>query len=127
MAFIQLLTGIPKPDAIKELDGPELLEGFAEGLFDHPYWLQDLSHLPLFAVLAWLWSWYFGGPRPEAWYVPAAAWISYLFATANELIQVIVPQRFPTAGDLLMNLAGVTFGLWLHLRLCRLRAEQKPK
>jgi hypothetical protein len=125
LLFLQLLTGIPKPDIIREADGPAFLERFAEELFGYPYWAQDLSHLPLFAMLAWLWSWYLGGPKPGAKWAVGAAWISFTYAALNELGQYFVPKRFPGAGDLIMNLLGVLLGLWAHSKLVRERSQEK--
>tara|TARA_B100000579_G_scaffold191816_1_gene156758 strand:- start:252 stop:713 length:462 start_codon:yes stop_codon:yes gene_type:complete len=125
LLFLQLLTGIPKPDVIREADGPAFLERFAEELFDYPYWAQDLSHLPLFAMLAWLWSWYLGGPKPGAKWAVAAAWISFSYAVLNELGQYFVPKRFPGAGDLIMNLLGVLLGLLAHSKLVKARSPEK--
>ena len=119
LLFLQLLTGIPKPDVIREADGPAFLERFAEELFGYPYWAQDLSHLPLFAMLAWLWSWYIGGPKAGAKWAVAAAWISFTYAVLNEMGQYFVPKRFPGAGDLIMNLLGVSIGLLAHSKLVR--------
>tara|TARA_B110000438_G_scaffold300895_1_gene354386 strand:+ start:1830 stop:2291 length:462 start_codon:yes stop_codon:yes gene_type:complete len=119
LLFLQLLTGIPKPDIIREADGPEFLERFAEELFGYPYWAQDLSHLPLFAALAWLWSWYFGGPKTGSKWAVAAAWISFTYAVLNEMGQYFVPKRFPSAGDLIMNILGVSIGLFAHSKLVR--------
>jgi len=117
MLILQLLTGIPKPGVIRESQGPKLLEEFANELFGYPYWAQDLSHLPLFALLAWLWSWYFGGPQTGKSWETKAAWISFSYGILNEMLQYFVPQRFPSAGDVIMNLAGVALGLWLHAKL----------
>ncbi|MEC7394676.1 MAG: hypothetical protein VX839_07300, partial [Verrucomicrobiota bacterium] len=52
--FLQIITGIPKPGTLKNIDANELLVRFSTELFDYPYWLQDLSHLPLFFALGWL-------------------------------------------------------------------------
>ena len=125
LLFLQLLTGIPKPDIIHEADGPAFLERFAEELFGYPYWAQDLSHLPLFAMLAWLWSWYLGGPKPGAKWAAAAAWISFTYAVLNEMGQYFVPKRFPSAGDLIMNLLGVLLGLMAHSKLVGATNQKK--
>ena len=124
LLLLQLLTGIPKPDVIRDANGPKFLEKFAEELFDYPYWAQDLSHLPLFAGLSWLWSWYLGGPKTGRRWALAAAWISFSYAIFNEMGQYFVPKRFPSAGDLIMNIVGVTIGLWLHARLVRDRSPR---
>ncbi len=120
--FLQFLTGIPKPDAIRDMKGPEFLEKFAEELFDYPYWVQDLSHLPLFAGLAWLWSWYYGGPEKGRFWAVGAGWICFSYAILNEMGQYFVPKRFPSAGDLVMNIFGVAIGLWLHARLTKMES-----
>ena len=125
LLFLQLLTGIPKPDIIREADGPAFLERFAEELFGYPYWAQDLSHLPLFAMLAWLWSWYLGGPKPGAKWAVAAAWISFTYAVLNEMGQYFVPKRFPSAGDLIMNILGVSIGLLAHAKILRATNREK--
>ena len=126
LLFLQLLTGIPKPDFIRETGGPKFLERFAEELFEYPYWAQDLSHLPLFAVLAWLWSWYLGGPKAGSKWAVIAAWISFTYAVINELGQYFVPKRFPSAGDLIMNILGVSIGLLAHSRLVRAKSREMP-
>ncbi|MBU62469.1 MAG: hypothetical protein CMI26_08200 [Opitutae bacterium] len=124
LLFLQLLTGIPKADIIREADGPEFLERFAEELFGYPYWAQDLSHLPLFAVLAWLWSWYLGGPKAGTKWAVAAAWISFTYAVLNEMGQYFVPKRFPSVGDLIMNIIGVTIGLLAHAKLFKAKNRE---
>ncbi|MFL2928938.1 MAG: hypothetical protein ACJZ72_10200 [Opitutales bacterium] len=58
--FLQILTGFPKPESLKKFDANDLFIRFSEELFGYPFWLQDLSHLPLFFALAWLWSWKLG-------------------------------------------------------------------
>jgi hypothetical protein len=113
--FIQILTGIPKPSILRERSADEMLLQFAEEIFDYPYWLQDISHFPLFFLFAWLWSWFFQrkkGGRLFTFYLPMFLCLS--FAIFNELAQVFIPQRFPSFGDLAMNLMGVISALFLH-------------
>ena len=113
--LIQILTGIPKPSTLRERSADDLLIQFAEEIFDYPYWLQDISHYPLFFLLAWLWSWFFQrkkGPRLSTFCLPVFLSLSY--AIFNELAQFFIPQRFPSFGDLAMNLMGVTSALILH-------------
>ena len=114
MVFLQLLTGIPKPEYLELLDGPESLWIFSKIIYDYPYYLQDLSHFPLFAGLAWLWSWHFGGPRGGKLLHGTALAIAMGYGILNEVIQVLLPTRFLSMGDLMMNVAGVLFGAWLH-------------
>ena len=119
MLVLQLLTGIPKPKFWEDLDG---LEGFWELskiIYDYPYYLQDLSHFPLFAGLAWLWSWYLGGPDQGKQFHGTALTISMTYGIVNECLQLILPDRFLSTGDLMMNVVGVLFGAWLHGMILR--------
>ena len=118
--FIQALTGFPKPESLIDLDANELFVRFSKELFAYPFWLQDLSHLPLFYGLAWLWSWYLGpvlslscALRNKAFY------IATLYGITNEMAQAYIPDRFPSPGDIIMNLAGVCLGLATHSIVCR--------
>ena len=118
--FLQILTGFPKSDSLKDLDANELFIRFSHELFDYPFWLQDLSHLPLFFVLAWLWSWQLGSILKFSAILKNKAFIfSTFYGCANEMAQAFIPDRFPSVGDLMMNMAGVLLGLFLHSLLCR--------
>ena len=118
--FLQILTGFPKPGSLKDRDAHELFVRFSEELFAYPFWLQDLSHLPLFFGLAWLWSWQLGPViRLKNTLFNKAAVISYSYAVINEMIQAFIPDRFPSPGDLIMNVVGVFLGLLTHSILSR--------
>ena len=105
--FLQAITGIPKPDALDEFDASDITIRFAEMLYDYPYWLQDLSHLPLFFVFTWLAHWFFSSSQSQNRYNLRAIAVSIFYAIFNEGIQAIIPDRFTSPGDLFMNLAGV--------------------
>jgi len=113
--LLQLLTGLPRPDLLERLDASELLIEFSKGVFSYPFWLQDLSHLPLFALFSWLWYWYFKD-KPTIWASPAFH-ISWSYAIINELSQSFVPNRFPSVGDFIMNLLGVALSSFLYFYL----------
>ena len=51
--FLQILTGFPKPDSLNDIDANKLFIRFSEELFSYPFWLLDLSHLPLFFGFGW--------------------------------------------------------------------------
>lgn len=122
--FLQVLTGFPKPNSLIEIDAGELFVRFSEKLFSYPFWLQDLSHLPLFFVLAWLWSWYLGSIKSYSDILKnRALYISISYGIFNELIQAFIPDRFPSPGDLIMNLIGVSLGLITHSLLFK-RADK---
>lgn len=112
--IIQILTGIPKPDALKDAAVHELFIEISEGIFDYPFWLQDLSHFPLFFLFAWLWTWYIRRFQQTIPTLLCTLFITISFAVINELTQFFIPQRFPSVGDIIMNLSGVFSALFLH-------------
>jgi glycopeptide antibiotics resistance protein len=112
--FLQAITGIPKPDALDEFDASDFAIRFAEMLYDYPYWLQDLSHLPLFFVFTWMAHWFFGAAWSQNSYNLKAVAVSISYAVFNEGIQAIIPDRFPSPGDLFMNLAGVAAAAFVY-------------
>ena len=121
LLFLQLLTGIPQPISLEEMNADEIWLSFSEEIFSYPFWLQDLSHLPLFFVFAWLWAWYLGPVSISKKPIKNGCFhICWLYACVNELTQFLVPMRFPSAGDLFMNLLGVILGLTFH-SLCSYR------
>ena len=100
---------------LKKFDANDLFIRFSEELFGYPFWLQDLSHLPLFFALAWLWSWKIGPIRGFTELLPNKAFlISAIYAVVNEMAQEFIPDRFPSLGDLIMNLSGVFLGVFTH-------------
>ena len=115
LIFLQLLTGIPKPEALKDLDSDKFLISFSEELFSYPFWLQDLSHLPLFLIFAWAWAWYLGPIKLfDRSKKKSCLYFCLFYACFNEFSQFFVPMRFPSLGDLIMNLIGVCLGLYFH-------------
>lgn len=113
--LLQFLTGLPKPDLLERLDASILLIEFSAGVFSYPFWLQDLSHLPLFALFSWIWYWYCKVQRTLM--TSAAFHISWSYACLNELSQFLVPNRFPSVGDLIMNLLGVGISSFVYFYL----------
>lgn len=114
---LQLVTGFPKPEAMRDFDSNQFFIRFSEELFDYPYWLQDLSHLPLFFLLTWLWLWV-----SKVEYLQKAFWLNPAFifcisyGFANEMIQNFIPDRFPSFGDIVMNLLGVILAMLAHAK-----------
>ena len=112
--FIQLLTGIPKPDILKSAAVHDLFIQISESIFDYPFWLQDLSHFPLFFLFAWLWTWYLRRVQQTIPTLLYSVCITVSFAVINEITQFFIPQRFPSLGDIIMNLSGVSSALIAH-------------
>jgi VanZ family protein len=111
---IQALTGFPKPQTMKEISAHDFLIYISEELFDYPYWLQDLSHFPLFFLLAWLWAWFLRRKDPKYSALFKSLLICTSFAVLNELSQFFIPRRFPSIADVVMNLAGVGASIIIH-------------
>jgi hypothetical protein len=109
--FLQILTGFPKPESLKKFDANDLFIRFSEELFGYPFWLQDLSHLPLFFALAWLWSWKLGPINGFTnLFQNKAFLISAIYAVVNEMAQEFIPDRFPSVGRLNYELIRGVFG-----------------
>ena len=113
--ILQILTGLPRPELLEQFDASNLLVEFSEEIFSYPFWLQDLSHLPLFAIFSWLWYWYL--KSETSIFGSLAFHISWSYACVNELSQFFVPNRFPSVGDLTMNLLGVLVSTFLYFYL----------
>ena len=117
--LIQFLTGIPKPDILRKVDVNDLLIQISEELFDYPFWLQDLSHLPLFFIFAWLWTWFLRRNQQSKTTLLYSATITISYAILNELTQFYIPERFPSVADIIMNISGVFIALTLHSTMIR--------
>jgi VanZ family protein len=115
--FLQLITGIPKPEALDKFDAAEIAIRLSEQLYDYPFWLQDLSHLPLFFAFTWMAHWFFTEKDLIQSISKKAISLSIFYAMFNEGIQAIIPARFPSLGDLVMNLAGVVLAI-LAIKIC---------
>jgi hypothetical protein len=113
--FLQVMSGLPRPDLLERIDASKLLVQFSEEVFSYPFWLQDLSHLPLFALFSWLWFWYL--KLKENILSSPAFHISWSYACFNELCQFFVPNRFPSLGDLAMNFLGVGLSTLVYAKL----------
>ncbi|OUU39171.1 MAG: hypothetical protein CBC16_07950 [Verrucomicrobia bacterium TMED56] len=112
LILLQILTGFPKEDTLKNLNVSEIAIQFSRGIFDYPFWLQDLSHVPLFFIFAWLSNWLFPSKNSfnDIGFSKSAMVFSLFYATFNEFIQTFIPDRFPSLGDMVMNLVGVCTG-----------------
>ena len=117
--IIQALTGIPKPEYLKHANVNELLVLFSQEVYDYPFWLQDLSHFPLFFVFTWLWARCIGPISKESWNSTIYLLIISLgYSIVSEVTQIIIPNRFPSIEDLIMNLSGALTGLLCHKYYC---------
>ncbi len=82
--------------------------------------LQNLLHIPVYGVLAWLWRW-----ALEAWTTRALGIIAGLltagYGIVDELHQALVPGRYGSLSDMSLNLIGAAIGVWAYQRWARKR------
>jgi VanZ family protein len=63
--------------------------------------------------------WFCGAANSENSYNLKAVAVSISYAVFNEGIQAIIPDRFPSPGDLFMNLAGVATATFVYSYITR--------
>ena len=125
--IIQTLTGFPKPETLKEISAHDFLLYISEELFNYPFWLQDLSHFPLFFVFAWLWTWFLRRNNYRSKDLVKSILICISFAILNEFSQFFIPRRFPSTADVIMNLAGVISSILIHSYFFKRRSQKLNK
>ena len=110
---IQLASGVPHPQYFADSeDGSDLEAAVSEILFAPGDDVVSVLHVPVFAVLTWLWCWAataWTASRRRALVVGTV--ISAVFGLLNELSQIWAPMRWASAGDAMLNLSGVVVGL----------------
>ena len=113
---LQLVTGIPNPAQLERLNAYEIAINLSAELYNYPFWLQDLSHFPLFFLLTWFAYWIISKNSKSCrkFCNIKVMLFSISYAFFNEGIQAIIPERFPSLGDLIMNLAGVLTALFVY-------------
>ena len=79
--------------------------------------LQNLLHIPLFGLLAWLWQW-----SLRAWSLRTtlvhgtALLLTVAFGVLDEFHQLQVPGRHASIGDMGLNALGAVVVLWFVRR-----------
>ena len=117
--FLQALTGIPHPEYLEQANANALLVLLSEEVFAYPFWLQDLSHFPLFFIFTWLWARCIGPISSEFLKSTTCLLVVAIgYGIGNELMQFFIPNRFPSIEDLIMNLSGALTGLLCHKYYC---------
>lgn len=87
--------------------------------------LRKLAHFTEFACLGLSFTWLFGMLRKSHWLAFAGG---VLAAGMDEAIQLCVPDRGPSIWDVLLDSAGVAFGVVLLTVICiRIRKKQAKK
>lgn len=81
--------------------------------------LQNLLHVPLFGVLAWLWHWSLRGWSIQSTQLGLIAFLLAAgYGVVDELHQLTVPGRYASLTDIGLNVLGAAIPIWLtHRRL----------
>jgi hypothetical protein len=96
-----------------------------------PPGLQNLLHVPVFGILAWLWwrSLAARGMAPRLALAAAAA-IAVAYGVLDEVHQTFVPGRYGSLADALLDglgaLAAVAWVAWRRRPARRSLADQRP-
>lgn len=125
MVAVQVVSGVPAPEYFVAEDHTHLESTVSRILFVAGKRTNNLLHLPVFAVLCWLWCWSLGAwtaSRRRA--VLVAVSVSLAFGVLNELSQAAVPTRYAAVSDALMNAGGVAVGMLVFLAADRFKAPK---
>ncbi len=118
MGFIFVMSSIP-------MDGKSKNIGF---LTDLDPGLQNLLHIPLYGLLAFLWMQFFvdmGRPVSRAVIFSLAITIGY--GCLDELHQTFIPGRYGGLLDILLNIIGAAAGIIGHLFFVHMHARMRQK
>ena len=82
------------------------------------YWispsLQNAMHVPAYACLAWAWHWALGAwLRSSTAQTISTCAIASTYGVFDEWHQSFVPGRYGSFTDVMLDIAGAVFGLWL--------------
>ncbi len=71
--------------------------------------VQNLAHIPAYGLLAILWTFNLGGHGVARFQtVVMAGIIALLYGVFMELVQTLVPGRYPSLLDCFLNVAGIS-------------------
>jgi VanZ family protein len=74
--------------------------------------LQNLLHIPLFALLSYLWARTFNNRSHRNILFPAVL-LAILFGFFDELHQMVIPGRYAGLLDILLNTTGALIGVFI--------------
>jgi glycopeptide antibiotics resistance protein len=84
-----------------------------------PPTLQNLLHIPVYGLLAFLWRWCLNAHMEARRATIIAFLITVCFGVFQEWVQSLVPGRFGSVNDVIFDAIGAGLGLWLFYRLTR--------
>ena len=101
IVFVSVIPGRPQPGD----------SAFVWILAATPTIVQKTLHLIAYALLAALWMWTLEFIDSRAWRAGSALSIAIATGAAMEWLQLSIPGRFGTLGDVILNAAGAISGL----------------
>ncbi len=121
MLAILYMAGIYRLSAIPGDAGAAGLGGIIAWT---PPAIQNLLHIPLYGILAWLWYRTLAGwitPLPVVYLLVFVVTAGY--GVLDEWHQLTVPGRYASLTDIALNTLGSTVALWLIARSRRLARQ----
>lgn len=79
--------------------------------------IQNLMHIPAYALLGFAWRWCLGGWTSSGRATVLALIIAVSFGVAEESYQSMIPGRYASLTDVLFDATGAVLGVWLFHRL----------
>lgn len=130
MAVWQIVTGVPPLGHYREIGiagEPTAVVQLSALLSSVDVTAQNLLHLPAFFVITWLWCWALRPGRSVQRTSAVALTIGVLFGLSNELSQFLVPYRYPSSLDTLLNVLGAGLAAVVYRSTELQRSESRPR
>jgi len=83
--------------------------------------LQNIFHIPEFGILAWLWMWVFY--KNKSSFLRATLYVLIICLACgflNELYQLIIPGRYASLSDSILNFVGILLGIAVYSSFTRI-------
>jgi VanZ family protein len=106
MGLILMVASIPADH------GEEVQRRFLRFLL-LPSLLQNLAHIPAYALLAFLWRWSLDVYTRARTAVILALVLTIGFGIFQEFYQSLIPGRYASLSDVLSDALGAALGLWV--------------
>jgi len=104
-AFIYYLSSLPGTPASDKHTGWALLEPI----------LFNFLHIPLYAILAWLWRWSLDAWHPQIRHpVIITLVLTITYAVFDEWHQSFTPHRYPSISDIALDIVAIGSANWLY-------------
>ena len=110
MGLILMVSSIPADH------GEEVQRNFLRFLL-LPSLLQNLAHIPAYALLAFLWRWSLDAYTRARTAVILALVLTIGFGIFQEFYQSLIPGRYASLSDIFSDALGAALGLWMFSRM----------